>query len=251
MSPGCWIRVQPPEPMTEGRKMELRKRECPIKMEVSPIGYGWVKLVLEIGGDKYEIDISDCLGSGIGGFIQSLYQLYLGKKDTPDRDCVSEVYEYVEVVKDGRVVGRRLRDKDDDCYWEMPKTTTCDLDEEGHGYAISFQREFMEGSDFVVKVKVVEWGLVATEDEKPVVYTVQYSDLCYALGKALTTAVKAVGFVGFCENAWDSDISPRHLCFLKAAGLGHPEWVLPKYADRDSPAVSSFAAEMKLLEFDF
>lgn len=231
--------------------MKLRKRDCQIKMEVSPIGVGWVGLVLEIGGDKYEIDVSGCAGSGIGGFIQSLYQLYCGKKSTPDGNRVSEVYVYVEVLKGGRVVGRRLRDKNDDRYFEMPKTTSCDLDEEGHGYAISFQREFTEDSDFEVKVKVVEWGHVATEDEKPVVYTVRYSDLCYALGKALTTAVKAVGFGGFCENSWDCDISLRHLCFLKAAGLRHPEWVLPMYADQDSPAVSSFADEMKLLEFDF
>lgn len=49
--------------------MELVKRDCPITMVVSPRGYGWVDLTLEINGDKYEIDVSDCLGSGIGGFL--------------------------------------------------------------------------------------------------------------------------------------------------------------------------------------
>lgn len=230
--------------------MKLWKRDCPVKLEVSPSGFGWVNLTFEIGGDKYDVDVSGCLGSGIGGFIQSLYQLYGGKKSTPDRDHVLEVYEYIEVSKGGRVVERRLRGEDEECYCEMPKTTSCDLDEEGHGYTISFQREFTEDSDFEVKVKVVEWGHVAAENEKPVEYTVRYSDLCYALGKALTTAVKEVGFGGFCENAWNYDISLRHLCFLKATGLGHPEWVLPKYADSDSPAVSSFEDEMKLLEFE-
>ena len=231
--------------------MKLWKRDCPIKMEVSPSGFGWVGLSLEICGDKYDVDVSGCLGSGIGGFIQSLYQLYCGKKSTPDGDRIEEVYEYVEVSKGGRVVERRLRGEKEERYCEMPKATSCDLDEEGHGYTISFQREFSNDSDFSVKVKIVEWGNVAEGKETAAEYVVRYSDLCYALGKALTTSVKEVGFGGFCENAWDYDISLRHLCFLKAAGLGHPEWVLPKYADSDSPAVSSFEDEMKLLEFEF
>lgn len=231
--------------------MELVKRDCPITMVVSPRGYGWVDLTLEINGDKYEIDVSDCLGSGTGGFIQALYQLYCGKKSTPDGDYVAEVYEYVEEKKDGRVVGRRLRSEGDDRHYEMPKTAVCDLDEEGHGYSFSFQREFAGDSDFAVKVKIVEYGHVAEADEKAKEYMVQYSDLCYALGKALTEAVKDVGFGGFCENAWDCDVTLRHLCFLKAAGLGHPEWMMPKYADDDSPARTSFEDELRLLNFEF
>ena len=69
--------------------------------------------------------------------------------------------------------------------------------------------------------------------------------------KALTEAVKDVGFGGFCENAWDCDVALRHLCFLKAAGLGHPEWMMPKYADDDSPARTSFEDELRLLNFEF
>lgn len=230
--------------------IELKKRDCPIRIGLTPVGAGWIDMTLEVADDRYEISISGCLGSGIGGFIGCIYQLYRGKDSNPDKGMIEDIYEFVDVKKNGQVVGRRARAASDKAWYEVPKTTVCDLSEEGHGYVFRFEREAVNTTDFNVEMMVEEYGCVYEGQERIFTYNMRYSDLCYAMGKALTEAVKSVGFGGFCEDAWDTDVSIRHLCFLKAVGLGHPEWVMPTCENAKAPAKTSFAVEMELVDFD-
>ena len=68
-------------------------------------------------------------------------------------------------------------------------------------------------------------------------------------GMAMTEALKLHGFTGFHESVWESDINVRHLSFLKACGMGHPDIFLPMES-KENGAVSSFADEIALLLFD-
>ena len=82
-------------------------------------------------------------------------------------------------------------------------------------------------------------------------YTVKYSDLCYAVGKAITEALKKHGFAGFHTSVWESDVNVRHLCFLKACGMGKPDAVRSNSAaGKGEGDVSPFSDEMELLLFD-
>ena len=82
-------------------------------------------------------------------------------------------------------------------------------------------------------------------------YEVKYADLCYAVGKAITAAVKKHGFAGFHTSVWESDVNVRHLCFLKACGMGDPDAMQPvESAERGEGATSSFDEELELLMFD-
>lgn len=52
-------------------------------------------------------------------------------------------------------------------------------------------------------------------------------------------------------SAWESDVNIRHLCFLKACGMGCPDALRPiEFCESGKGAVSSFAEELELLQFD-
>ena len=83
-------------------------------------------------------------------------------------------------------------------------------------------------------------------------YDVLFCDLCYAAGKAITETMKSYGFTGLSESKCDAILVSR-LCFLKACGMGNPEFFVSREAheeDLRKDFKTSFADEMELLMFD-
>lgn len=235
--------------------MKWQKRECPIKMEITPYGSGWEDIALEIEGDRHWWSVSGVLGDGFWSLVECLYALHAPGNCQREEFRISDCYEYVHDCIDGKFGDKRPRtenDKEPKCTSHAPKTATCCWDCEGYGVTWTLTRPEEKEDDFPVTVKLEKDGIDADNPEKKTfTYVVRFSDLCYAVGKAITVAMKSHGFGGFYESVWESDINVRHLCFLKACGMGKPDFFRPLYGkEKGSGAKTSFADEIELLMFD-
>ena len=199
--------------------MKWQKRDCPINLELVAYGAGWEDVTLDICGDHHWWSVSGCLGDGFGALVESLYALY------PDQP--HDEYE----------AHRLTAPMCAEFYWDL----------EGSGVAWKITRESGLAKEFNI---TIELRCGEEDDAMQYKYEVRYSDFCYAIGKALTEVVKKHGFAGFYASVWESDINVRHLCFLKACGMGRADTLQPSFAAKTSEAVSSFEDEIELLMFD-
>ena len=204
--------------------MKWQKRDCPIQMEIDPYGSGWEDITLDICGDHHWWSVSGSLGDGFWALVESLYALY-----------PHQIHDELEE--------RRLTEFG---YISLPKAAEFFWDHEGWGVRWKLTKESGQERDFNLTVDLEE----TDDDHKTFHYTVKYSDFCYAVGKAITEAVKKHGFGGFHTSVWESDVNVRHLCFLKACGMGKPDALKPSMAAKTGEAVSSFEDEIELLMFD-
>ena len=234
--------------------MKWQKRECPIKMTLIPYGAGWEDVIIDIQGDHHHYAVSGCLGGGFGALVESLYALYPGQSHCEHEERrISDMAEFVCDYKDGKKINVRPRTSSDSSYFTVPTKAEFIWDEEGHGVSWTISRPANEDHEFLVTIELEEWkcstdGYITTDRFR---YVVQYSDLCYAVGKAMTEAVKSHGFTGFHVSVWESDINVRQLCFLKACGMRKPEFFAPKRgADDEDASITSFKDEIELLMFD-
>lgn len=231
--------------------MKWQTRECPIKMELVPYGSGWEDVTLEIGGDSHWWSISGCLGDGFKALVESLYALYPYQTyDEHEQNRLTEEEKFEADYVNGEYVNYRCLPDDAKSYRTMPTAAEFYWDLEGRGVEWKLTKEPGVGAarDFMLKLELQEGTETKHEDY---CYEVKYSDLCYAVGKALTAAVKKHGFAGFHTSVWESDVNIRHLCFLKACGMGNPDAVQPfESAERGGGATSSFDEELELLMFD-
>ena len=229
--------------------MKWLKRDCPIKMEIVAYGAGWEDITLDICGKHHWWSVSGCLGDGFGALVESLYALYPNQTyDNAEEHWLTECDEYVSELDNGQKTNYRPRKESDTAYFTLPKCAEFYWDLEGCGVNWKITRESGFSKDFKLTIEITE----GEKDESSVSrYEVQYSDLCYAVGKALTNVVKKHGFAGFHTSVWESDVNMRHLCFLKACGMGQPEALQPaESCEKGGGAISSFSDEIELLMFD-
>lgn len=229
--------------------MKWQKRDCPINLELVAYGSGWEDITLYICGDHHWWSVSGCLGDGFGALVESLYALYPDQpRDEYEARRLAECDEYVGEYKDGQFVNLRPREKGDSSCFHFPKRAEFYWDLEGAGgVAWKITRESGPAKEFNI---TIELRCGDEDDATQYKYEVRYSDLCYAVGKAMTEVVKKNGFAGFYVSVWESDINVRHLCFLKACGMGKPDAMQPFEAAETCEAVSSFEDEIELLMFD-
>lgn len=231
--------------------MKWVKRECPIKIELVPYGSGWEDVTLEVDGKHHWWSVSGCLGDGVNALVESLYALYPYQTyDEVEQNRLTGEEKFDAEYVNGEYMNYRRLPDDAKSYRSMPAVAEFYWDLEGHGVAWKLTKAPDAGAarDFLLKLELEEGTKTNRENYS---YTVKYSDLCYAVGKALTEAVKEHGFAGFHTSVWESDVNIRHLCFLKACGMGHPDAVQPfESAERGEGATSSFEEELELLLFD-
>ena len=229
--------------------MKWQKRDCPIHMELVPYGSGWEDVTLDICGDHHWWSVSGCLGDGFWALVESLYALYPHQThDEFEENRLTEKDDFFADFVNGEYVNLRPRKNEEEGnYISFPKAAEFFWDHEGWGVQWKLTKESGQEREFNLTIDLEE-----TDDEhKTFHYTVKYSDLCYAVGKAITEALKKHGFGGFHTSVWESDVNVRHLCFLKACGMGNPDAVHPfDSAEKGVGAVSSFADEIELLLFD-
>jgi hypothetical protein len=234
--------------------MNWEKRDCPIKMELVPYGSGWEDITLDICGDHHWWSVSGCLGDGFWALVESLYALYPHQThDEVEERWLAEKEEFIADFKNGEYVNNRpIPEGYTGGYISLPKAAEPKAaeffwDHEGWGVRWKLTKESGQEREFKLTIDLEE-----TDDEhKTFHYDVKYSDICYAVGKAITEAVKKHGFAGFHTSVWESDVNVRHLCFLKACGMGNPDFFkLRREKGKGEGDISSFKDEIELLLFD-
>ena len=168
--------------------MKWQKRECPIHMELVPYGAGWEDITLDICGDHHWWSVSGCLGNGFGALVESLYALYPDQThDEEEQRWLSEIDDYVVENKDDGIEVLRHRTESDRSYCSFPRSAEFFWDEEGHVVNWRLTRVPGADKDCLLTVELEESGSVG--DKKSSRYEVMYSDLCYAVGRAVTEAL--------------------------------------------------------------
>ena len=235
--------------------MNWQKRDCPITIKLVPYGAGWEDVTIEIQGNRHWYPVSGCLGDGFWALAESLYALYPNQNyHEHESHYLSKIADYVGDYKDGKYVNVQRKPSEwRGSYFSVPVQAQFYWDEEGHGVSWTLTRPENEDRESPLVIHLEEWddSCEGKTTEHSFDYTVSYSDMCYAVGKALTEAMKSHGFTGFHESVWESDINVRHLCFLKACGMGNPDFFKPKEIKGEGAGDrSSFTDEIDLLLFD-
>ena len=237
--------------------MKWEKRDCPIKLDLKLAG-GWEDVTLEIGGDHHSWSVSGCVGDGFSALTECLYVLYpdmlhdAEEPNSTDGELLIKGTEYYTAEnKDGSYVNLQPTDNPYESVFTFVKRVEFTWDLEGCEVIWKIVRDSSVDKDFKLHIEIVDGSL---KEPKTFRYDVQYSDMCYAVGKALTEALKKRGFGGYHYSAWEGDINVRHLCLLKACGMGHPEAVQTSAALKQpvfgEGEVSPFSDELELLLFD-
>ncbi len=236
--------------------MNWQKRNCPIKMTINPKYNSCVTVTFDIQGDHHEYDLNrrapdgvTCLKSDNQFWLlpHYLYRMYFhGPRKSFDQGKWPDV-EFKTFVPPERHVNRI------DFKWNDSRRT----------FALGIEFPFEVQMDSNIKIDILEYLYGGKEGElKEIVgrfsYEVAFCDICYAVGKGITDAIKAYGFTGLYESY--VGVVPVHMvCFLKACGMGRPDFLLAvedfvKEPEDDDDyhdyKVTSFADEMELLMFD-
>ncbi len=222
-------------------------------MELKPSGSCRLRLEWEIGGDHYSLLSSTAvMGGHFELFIQAVYCLY-DEDWNPHRSLIRAVKQTWEFVPDNSEVQDRR--------WIVSATFL--WDKEGSSANIRFSRILpKDHSDCNLEsdpIKVEIWYNGDRENSLHT-YVVEGRDLCYAIAKAVTDALKKYGIYGYYRSTSDSDnvclggyIDPEQFLFVKACALSNMEtreltWIEDFYGD-DSKS-SPIDKEIELLLFE-
>lgn len=219
--------------------MKLNKRNCPINIELNPIGVDKLKVSMNIYGKHYDFAASSAVGYQFGLFLSSLYCLYNETDASEDRLFFAKG---ISVYTDHETYVRA------EFSW----------DSEGHISSFSLTRR-CDVSSFpnYSENDVIELII----DEKDA-FELAAQDLCYAVAKACTEVIKRCGIYGYylstganC-NGYGDLLNVQHLLFVKAYALNAAEvrrsveiWRHPKHTYLSTDA-TSFEKEIEILLFD-
>ena len=209
--------------MGTGDNMNLQKRYCPIKMVLKPSGSCWLRLEWDIGGDHYSLlSSTSVMGGHFELFLQAVYCLY-NEEWNAHSNPIRAVKQQWQFVSENATA--------QDCRTMV--TTEFLWDKEGSVVNFRFSR--------ILPKNYVEWNLekdpVNVEiwynwdrDNSLHSYVVEGRDLCYAIAKAMTDALKKYGIYGYYRSTSDSDnvcmggyIDPEQFLFVKAYALSAME----------------------------
>lgn len=236
-----------------GDFLKLNKRNCSIRIKLTPFGADFLQVIWDIGGDHHVFYPSAAMGGQFSLFLDAVYSIY------------------DEGFDDHRVFRRYdIKDHQDVSFTDptvpegqIRKKAEISWDEEGHMIDISFERmgrwncpvRELSGPDPVKVLIDDSYGKDIHE------YVVDGRDLCYAVARACTKALKTYGIGGYyrstAEEIVDGDrLDIDHLLFIKAYTLDAMEVRELKERWRRSwhswPGAdyTPFEKEMELLLFD-
>jgi len=221
--------------------LKLNKRDCNIRIRLTPCGAWYQKVQLYIGGDHHVFWPFAGAGGQFSSFLHAVYQLY-------DDKTVKHTH--------GRIIPPN-RGRHPEPYYRS--IAYFSWNERGREEMFRLIRRYQD------PMRCVPDGPDPVELEiflpdKTFRYTVDGRELCYALAKAFTDSIKKYGIGGFClgsgENyKFQEQLALNQLLFIKAYALGLPEvrnveklWTEPsgwKYG-----LATSLEAEIKLLLMD-
>ena len=232
--------------------MELKKRDCGIKMRLVPYGGGWTDVYADFGDGEIYFIISYLGSNSFETLMKALYHLY---QENPDPE---EAYDLVECKEgicqqiDGEYVVTKIVDRtsseDLPCVvQDIPWKASFDWYEEIDGSKWIIERQPTTDTAFNVHVHIE----IHRSEVKEYDYTVKYEDLCYAVADACTKALKKHGFWGYHKATYDQDMNIRYLLFLKSIALNNMEArELTYYDEKGEGETADFNKELELLLFD-
>lgn len=232
----------------------LRKRDCGMEMCLTPCGAGWTSITLDIGGDHLRFVISNVVGDQFEDLLKALYHLHPECNDYEQPDdlvylverrghVVSEPFEAFSPTDCGSA--EALNQQETKQYlWQAAFS----WDEEGASINWLIERDRDVERDFDARIRIE----ICRETTETYEYAVRFSDFCYAVSKAATTAMKTFGFCGYHRATLTQDINVRILLYVKAVALNAMNVLATTHhkAGAESETISSYAEEMGLLLFD-
>ena len=210
--------------------MELKKRDCSIKVTIEPLGAELLYVCFDFGYDRLEFTPSTAAMSNeqFGEFVCALYTLYSEKNNT---------------VGDGHDEWHRRKYHSDSEHKILAITTTVEWDGEGSDMLLEMTRE-PDGSLILLRASD-DFGKTFRA------FTVDDKDFCYAVAKACTEALKKFGFYGYRYSTESEPIKIHQLLFLKAYALENTEARELFMVDEELDCQKSdFNKEIELLLFD-
>ncbi len=230
--------------------MKLIRRDCPVKITITPCSSYCLEVELEINGDRHTFMPSGAMSFFFSEFMGAVYGLYFEGNDCHNHPFVqnySKRAKHTSPAEDPTLSDDTIRIESKICW-----------DEEGPMANISFcrlasTRSYFPPKDDADTVTVT----ISYEDRRDISgtysYTVDGRDLCYAIGKAATDVIKKYGFHGYhystgCDTVIYDLFDMNQLVFFKAYALNAMEARTLK--EEGWGFSSSFEEELELLLFE-
>ncbi len=234
-----------------GDCLKLNKRKCNISIELIPCGADMLKIIWCIGEDSHTFRASSVMGYQFSAFVGAMYQLYSEGPDTHSHNRgTGHKASFTFPGGDSSLQKDEVRSK-----------TIINWDGEGPYYTITLDRKCKhwnypveDGED------PIEISINSTRNA-PYTCTVDGHDLCYAVAKAYTEAIKKYGFYGYYSstggncNGFGDVIDLNMILFIKAYALNvmevrNLETVWKAKRGWEHAEGTSFDKEIELLLFD-
>ncbi len=214
--------------------LDLIKRDCDIKIKLTPVGAMYLKVQFEINNEHLEFMPSSAMAGQFGDFVNAFYELFL---ELGNYSCDNHREPY-----------SRKRTKEIDGIDII--TTKAHWDEEGRIIDIVFERRFKRESKNWDYSDTVDLSfLIHSVEDTEKRFSVNTRDFCYAVAKACTDVLKDFGFYGYrLATEWDY-FKIHQLLYIKALALDCLEM---RYCPASSNSLpkTNFNQEIELLLFD-
>ena len=227
--------------------LKLNKRNCDMRIRLTPFDCDMLRIHWRIDSENYYFIASGVMGSQFSAFLSAVYDLYEEEDQSHYLHCKYNkniIYEYPH-------------NREDKKYCIKSKIT---WDGEGPFYTISFTRIGEHIGPILdpntpgpIQVKIESTRQSSKE------CTIDGRDLCYAVARGCTEALKKYGFKGYTKTSGGYDVgdsfSIEKLLFVKAYALGVLDvckaeelWKNPN--SWRTIEATNFEKEMELLLFD-
>ncbi len=232
--------------MAQVISLKLNKRNCSIRIRLTPCGNNFQKIEWKIKRDRHIFRPSAAIYGQFSSFVTAVYCLYSENTDQHTSSRQS-LHQY-----------QHIWHRESPCEHDTIIAKVC-WEEEGRYDEIWLLRRCIDGKAPTpdqpdpIAIRIYYAG-------KTFRYTVDARDLCYAIAKAATSALKKYGFRGYFSSSgsdvcFGDAINIEQLLFLKAYALDALDvrelktiWKKPKSWMRAEG--TSFDDEIKLLLFD-
>ena len=207
---------------------KLKKRDCDIKMKLTPCGTQYLHFEMDVQGDRFDFLPSSALGEQFGAFVSALYSLFYENNDNHGEWRAFETH------------------SDENHVIDMV-TATVEWDNEGDVVDMIMSRKValdLDCENDQLHVEIRNYGKVLKD------YTVKTKDFCYAVAKACTDVLKEYGFYGYRHSTEHDCFVLHQLLYIKSVALGNFEARRLYHVNDEFAQRTSFADEMELLLFD-
>lgn len=210
-------------------KAELKKRDCDIKIKLTPSGTQYLHFEMDIQGEHLDFLPASTVGEQFGAVVSALYTLFHengdGHKEWHSCEYISDENHVIHTI-----------------------VTKVDWDNEGDVVEIIMSRKCTVDIDYENDLTDIE---VKNYDKVLKKYTVKTKDLCYAVAKACTEVLKEYGFYGYRYSTELDYFKLHQLLYIKSFALTNFDArELTSKSENEWVKRTSFEKELELLLFD-